>query len=451
MVVVSLKRADLSSTASVVRQGTQDFAVFKHLRVRMTTPGRPTQEALLALEPLEVGSSPECQLSTVDPLISRRHCLLSRMDAGILLEDLGSKNGSFINGVRVERGWVQPGQTITVGDSRLELVTEKEATQLKLHSSNRFGGAVGMSLLMRQLFAELERAAHSASALLIWGETGTGKELVAHAVHEAGPRSEKPFVVFDCGATPPALLEAELFGHEKGAFSGAEEAREGLVERADGGTLFLDELGELPLSAQTSLLRLLENRTFRRVGGNELRRADIRFIAATHRDLRGRVAAKAFREDLYFRIAVLQVSIPALRNRLEDLPLLVEEFLGRRDPPMRLSDLPPGLFAMLRNHAWPGNVRELKNVLDRLVTFPDAPVAELLDASRGSDAAGWSRFARLPLRQARDAAVEHFEREYFRERLREHDHKVSAAANAMKVSRQFLYRMLAKYGLRADE
>jgi len=443
---------DLSQTASIVRQGNQDFAHFRRVRIRLETADVPAQETVLALEPVEVGSSKECELVCTDPLVSRRHCVFRREETGFSLEDLGSKNGTFVNGVRISKVFVEPGQRVAVGDSRLELVVENGISQLPLHGSNKFGGAVGGSLVMRQLFAELNRAAQTDSALLLWGETGTGKELIARAVHDLGPRQAKPFVIFDCGAVTETLLEATLFGHEKGAFSGADTTREGLVEEADGGTLFLDELGELSLTAQTSLLRLLEHKTFRRVGGNKEHRVDVRVIAATHRDLKARVATQKFREDLYFRIAVLEMTLPPLRQRLEDLPLLIETMLATLTPAKKLTDLPPGLLEMFRHHSWPGNVRELKNVLERILVFPDAPVGELLDGVKRPQAhSGPSPFNALPLRQARDAAVEHFEKEYFRFRLKEHGGNVAAAATSMGVSRQFLYRMLAKYGVQGED
>jgi two-component system, NtrC family, response regulator GlrR len=438
--------APKDQTLTLLRDADQDWARFREVQIRLEQPGQQkAQERVLALDLIDVGSSPECELICDDPQVSRRHCQLGLAEEGISLEDLGSKNGTFVNGVRISKVWVAPGQVITLGSSRLELVLAKKTTQVPLYRGAKFGGVTGASIVMRGLFAELERAAKSDATLLLWGETGTGKELVARAVHDEGTRASGPFVVVDCGAVPEALLEAELFGHDPGAFSGAERAREGLVEQAEGGTLFLDEIGELPLVAQTALLRLLERKSFRRVGGNEDKKADVRIIAATHRDLRARVAAREFREDLYFRLAVLEVTLPPLRQRLDDLPLLVEGFLAEKSPARTLSDLPAGLLDMFKSHNWPGNVRELKNVIERLRAFPNLPPDELLQRDPRTAIGIAPLFSHLPLRQARDAAVDHFEREYIREKLAKHQGSVAAAAAEIGVSRQFLYRLMARH------
>jgi transcriptional regulator with PAS, ATPase and Fis domain len=397
-----------------------------------------------------VGSSPECELHGLDPRMSRRHCQLSMTPEGVALEDLGSKNGTLVAGVRVGKVWLSPGQTVTVGSSRLEVLIEGEGSRIPLSSGARFGAARGASVAMRALFAQLERAAQTESTLLLWGETGTGKELLARGVHEQSPRSGGPFVVFDCGAALDNLLEDALFGHEAGAFTGAETAQPGAIERAEGGTLFLDEIGELPLAGQTNLLRALEQRTVRRLGSLQDRPIDLRVIAATHRDLRTRVASGQFRQDLFFRLAVLELTVPPLRQRLEDLPLLIEGFLSAQKPPRALASLPGSLIEMFKTHAWPGNVRELRNAVERLTLFPELDGQALLAGPRVAPE-GAGRFSHLPLRQARDAAVEHFEREYFRLKLAAHGGSVAAAAEEMGVSRQFVYRMLARYDLRPDD
>ena len=220
---------------------------------------------------------------------------------------------------------------------------------------------------MHQVFAALSKLAPTELTITLIGETGTGKDILAHAVHERSARAEGPFVVFDCGAVAKNLAESELFGYERGAFTGAKTAHPGAFERADGGTLFLDEIGELPLELQPRLLRALENRSVQRVGGKRYRSVDLRIVAATHRDLPARVAEKAFREDLFFRLSAAVVPVPAFRQRLADLPLLVPALLADLGAPdQRVSE---ATYAVLAAHDWPGNVRELKNALASAAAF----------------------------------------------------------------------------------
>ncbi len=224
---------------------------------------------------------------------------------------------------------------------------------------------------MRALFARLERTAATQETILLLGESGTGKELLARGIHDQSSRKDGPFVVFDCSAVAPTLLEAELFGFVKGSFTGAHASRAGLLEQANGGTLFIDEIGELPLELQPKLLRALEARQTRRIGGAGHVQFDARIVAATHRDLAAKIASREFREDLYYRLAVVEVLVPPLRERKVDIPLLVERFLAAHVPPHSLDDLPPNALSMLESHHWPGNVRELRNAAARLVLFPN--------------------------------------------------------------------------------
>src|SRR5687767_3634118 len=256
--------------------------------------------------PVVAGASPDADLVIDDPLASRVHVELEPRPDGLWARDLGSTNGTFIDGVRVECGRASAGSAIRIGETDLRVELEA-SSQRELWPEGRFGALVGRSVKMRELFATLARIAPSDSAVLVHGETGTGKEVVSRAIHDASPRSGGPFVIVDCGALAESLLEAELFGHTKGAFTGAATARAGAIEEAHGGTLFLDEIGELPLALQPKLLRALESRTIRRLGETAYRKVDVRFIAATHRGLLDMVATGDFREDLYFRLAVLPV------------------------------------------------------------------------------------------------------------------------------------------------
>jgi DNA-binding NtrC family response regulator len=316
---------------------------------------------------------------------------------------------------------------------------------------------VGRSPAIRALRRELEQLAATEVTLLVQGETGTGKELVAEWVHQHSPRSHGPFVVFDCGAVAPSLIESDLFGHLRGAFTGATTSRTGVFEEAHGGTLFLDEIGELPRDLQPKLLRLLERRETRRVGATRPELFDVRVITATNRDLAREVQRGSFREDLYYRIAGARLVLPSLRDRLEDLPLLVDRFL-RGDPQQRrCSDLPPQLWRRLRAHRWPGNVRELRNVVQCFMVSPDratdalessgpfdlAPTPPLLANETSPSPAG----APGPLRAARRRAMEEFERRYLEELLAATEGNVTRAAALSEVSRQMLHRMIRRHRL----
>jgi DNA-binding NtrC family response regulator len=280
--------------------------------------------------------------------------------------------------------------TTAIPDGQLSSIFTSHRTGVQ-----SFGAAVAVSAAMNEVFAILRRLAPSHVTMTLCGETGTGKDVLAHAVHEVSPRARGPFMVFDCGAVPPNLVESELFGHERGAFTGAHAEHVGAFERAQGGTLFLDEIGELPLDLQPRLLRALESRVVRRVGGTRERPVDVRIIAATNRDMPALVASKTFRQDLYFRLAAAVVHLPPLRDRLDDLPFLVERLLvdlGRVD--IRL--VPKTLEALLA-HTWPGNVRELKNVIACALAFVDGNLLEPRHLRLNTDEARPASLERLPL------------------------------------------------------
>jgi len=363
-------------------------------------------------------------------------------ERGVVVKDLDSRNGVWVQKIRLTEAVLPPGAVVNLGKLTLTVETSGESVRVPLAAGQQFGEAVGKSMAMRALFARLQRAAQTEEPVLMLGESGTGKELLAQAIHQASPRRGGPFVVFDCGAVTPSLVESELFGYEKGAFSGAQGARVGLLESANGGTLFLDELGELPLDLQPKLLRALESRQVRPVGGNRMRELSIRVVAATHRDLKARVSAGEFREDLYYRLAVVEVRVPPLRERVEDIPLLVERLLARRTPPCSLSDLPPNTLSVLKGHAWPGNVRELRNTLARLILFPGGEGALLKSEAEGAEPRC------PPFHEAREAIIADFERRYVADQLRAHKGNISAAARAMGVSRQFLHKLITEHGMK---
>lgn len=438
--------SDVSSRHEVTRATVQLGSVQVPGLV-LRVQGRPELAVAVGIDAVKVGTADDVDLRLDDASVSRHHCAVQLTESGILLRDLGSTNGTWLGNTRLREASVPVGVVLVVGGTRLELVASETSQTVPLSRAARFGGAVGGSPCMRALFARLERIAPTEESVLLIGESGTGKEVIAQAIHDASPRNPGPFVVLDCTTLTGSLIEAELFGHAKGAFTGASEARAGVFEAAQGGSVFVDEIGELALEQQAKLLRVLEQRSVRRIGENQARPVDLRLIAATHRNLASRVKSGQFREDLYYRLSVIELRIPPLRERLEDLPLLVERFLAEQSTSLTLDELPPHALEMLQHHAWQGNVRELRNVVARLVLFPEEGASAALSNPRSGDA---GRLLTLPLKQARELVVEDFERRYLKARLAEFGGNVSKAADAIGVSRQFLHRLLNERGLRQE-
>jgi DNA-binding NtrC family response regulator len=363
-----------------------------------------------------------------------------------LIRDLGSKNGTSVDGVHVREAYLKAGSMLRLGATTVQFQLAAEMNRLPLTPRTTFGEMVGHSVAMRQVFWQLERAAASDATVLLDGETGTGKGQAAAAIHQESARAKGAFRVVDCGAIPENLLESELFGHERGAFTGATARRVGAFEEASGGTIFLDEIGELPLDLQPKLLRALESRDIRRVGSATSINVDVRIIAATNRDLRAEVNAGQFRADLYFRLAVVRVTMPALRQRPDDLPTLAETILQRlgADPEQRALLLESRFLDRLRHAAWPGNVRELRNFLERCLIYQDAalPLGEDEPAPARDD------MKRRPFPEARDRALESFERDYLAELMAAHGGRMNAAAAAAGIGRVYLYKLLVRHGMK---
>jgi DNA-binding NtrC family response regulator len=397
---------------------------------------------------MRIGTAPSAQLLLTDRSVSRIHCELEwRAEASLRLLDTGSTNGSFVDGVRVRDGDLAVGATLRVGATVIRVVGSDAPLVLPVSSRDRMGAMVGGSLAMRRVYALIERIAPSEMTVIVHGDTGTGKELVARAIHENSPRARGPLVAVDCGAIAPNVIESELFGHVRGSFSGAVSDRRGLFEEAEGGTLFLDEIGELPLQLQAKLLRALESREVRRVGANVAKRVNVRVVAATNRSLASSVNDGSFREDLYYRLAVGEIHLPPLHARRGDIPALAahfySEFSGADAP------LPESLLSALLTRSFPGNVRELRNFIELCVSVgweqaapPAAPSRELvagLDALVPLD---------LPMKDARQAWLEQFERAYVTGQLRRTEGNVTRAAEAAGVSRRFLQRTMVRLGMR---
>ncbi|MFZ5439437.1 MAG: sigma 54-interacting transcriptional regulator [Myxococcota bacterium] len=398
-----------------------------------------------------VGSHPSNDVIIEDPRVSRFHCELRLGPRGLTVRDLDSSNGTVLDGVQVMEAVVRSGSRLTLGGSSIEVTFDGAENTLPTSDREQFGALVGRSPAMRTAFALLERAAPSDITVLLDGETGTGKEEAAAAIHAESKRRDAPFVVIDCSALPATLLESELFGHERGAFTGANTSRAGAFEEAAGGTVFLDEVGELPVELQPKLLRVLEAREFRRLGSNVVRTADVRVIAATNRDLRQEINQGRFRADLYFRLAVMRVTMPPLRKRPEDLPLLSKKILARLGAAPEEIDriCTPDFFARLRGAAWPGNVRELRNHLERCMLFASGlPVDAPSAAEHHADPRRATVDVSVPLAVERRRQTEAFEQEYVRALLQVHGDDVSAAAAAAGVDRAYLYRLIKRHRLR---
>jgi DNA-binding NtrC family response regulator len=456
----------------------------------------PTQEWSFDKEEVRIGSMDDNDVVISDDTVSRYHCKIAQEDTGYVLVDQRSTNGTFINKVRVREAFLKPGSIVSVGQSQLRFNAREEEVQIIPSRNDRCAGLIGGNARMREIYSIIEKIAPTATTVVIDGETGTGKEVVAQAIHSLSPRSRNDLVVFDCGAVPPNLIESELFGHEKGSFTGAMMTRQGLFEQADGGTLFLDELGELPIDLQPKLLRALEQREVRRVGSTKASKVDVRIIAATNRNLEDEVKAGRFRQDLFYRLSVVRLHLPSLRERADDIPLLVSHFLetgsyNRVGGGPKVRAATPEAMAALGAYPWPGNVRELVNVIERAVSFCDNELLELVDLPdyvrnaktsgshiRASTATGGHRrattqstgvnpvvpmSASLPtptppeelmaegvtFKDAKERWVAAFERDYILQLLRRNTGNISHAARAADIDRKYFRKLMKKYDIEA--
>ena len=398
---------------------------------------------------LTVGTHESNELRVTDRSVSRFHCELVVASGQVVLRDLRSMNGTQVDGVPVLAAPLRDGATISLGRTTLRFALTEGAVEIPLSPRLSFELLVGCSPAMREVFALLERAAASDATVLLGGETGTGKEAAAESIHRASPRADGPFVVVDCSAIPRELMESELFGHEKGAFTGAVAAKVGAFEAASGGTLFLDEIGELPIDLQPKLLRALERKECKRIGATAHVRFDVRFVAATHRDLRTEVNERTFRADLYYRLAVVEARLPPLRERLEDLPVLVAHILqglSIADPHQAAALRTDEFAAELERHAWPGNVRELRNHVERCLALRErVPLPGVAPAQADEPARPG---ARISYKIARERWLARFERDYLTSLVEANEGNIAKAAREAGMDRVHLYRLLWRHGLR---
>jgi DNA-binding NtrC family response regulator len=466
------------------------------LRLRRCTlsPAAGGPDLTFEKDEITVGAMEENDVVLRDDTVSRYHCKIVQEDNGYVLVDLRSTNGTFINKVRIREAYLKPGCTIAVGQQQLKFNARDEQVQIVPSEADRCGDLIGRNARMREIYAIIEKIAPTNTTVVIEGETGTGKEVVAQSIHQMSARSRGPLIIFDCGAVPPNLIESELFGHEKGSFTGAVMTRQGLFELADSGSLFLDELGELPIDLQPKLLRALEQREVRRVGSSKPLKVDVRIIAATNRNLEVEVREGRFRQDLFYRLSVVRLLLPALRERPDDIPLLIAHFLKSQkynrgtDGQARVKAISPIAMQALANYDWPGNVRELVNVVERAVSFCDSEIIEpedLPDHVRearprtprpivragqgihpGGSVAGHDERTPVPAMQAprppsdllggdvtfKDAKerwVSSFERDYIISLLRRHGGNISHAAREADIDRKYFRKLMKKYEIEA--
>ena len=424
-------------------------AQLQRCTLRGLTAGIEPVAAQVGASALSVGQGEANQVRVADPSVSRFHFELVREHGGLFIRDLGSTNGTLVEGVFVREARLSPGQRIRAGRAEFVIEIGDDTSEVVALSSPRYGQLVGSSEPMRVLFALMDKAAHSDATVLIQGETGTGKELVAEEIHRHSDRRDGPLVVVDCGALPENLTESELFGHEKGAFTGAVGERAGAFEEAAGGTLFLDEIGELPLGLQPKLLRALEARTIRRVGSNKSRRVDVRYIAATNRNLRSEVNAGAFREDLFWRLSVVELRVPPLRERRQDIPVLINELWQRSRGGGSSAGFDAETLQTLGGLPWRGNVRELRNFVERTAVLGavELPVRTFEEPGGSAQTTPGIRFD-LPYTEAKTLWTDHFELQYLNHRLAAVAGNQSQLSREANMDRTFLLKLMRKHGLR---
>jgi transcriptional regulator with GAF, ATPase, and Fis domain len=437
-------------------------------RAKMVVAEGPDKgkELVMERERVTVGRSVICDLVLSDKAVSGTHFEIVASEKGFLLRDLDSTNGTYCGDLQVREVWIKPNTVIRVGQSHLRFEPQKGIVDIELSGKERFHELIGCSVRMREIFATLEKIAATDLTVLVRGETGTGKELVARALHQASRRASQPLVVQDCGAIPKDLIESTLFGHERGAFTGATERHRGSFEQADGGTIFLDELGELDLNLQPKLLRVLENREIKRVGGDRQIPVNVRVVAATNRDLRQMVNEGTFREDLFYRLSVVQIELPPLRDRPEDIPLLVDNFLAdvsaRRFPgENKMLTVAPDAMRRMQAYPWPGNIRELKNTVERAGSLADdleLTVRDLMPSSQKTPSPALpggtaEQFVDegLPFKEAKQRVVDTFEAAYLKALLDKHGHNITRSAQAAGLTRYHLRELAKRFGIHGTD
>jgi DNA-binding NtrC family response regulator len=419
---------------------------------RLVHEGDEKRSVLIGPEPVVIGRDPACQLVVGDTGVSSMHAELIATPRGVRLRDLGSKNGTWVADLRITEAYLTATTSFWVARTELGFETVKPE-KVDLPDIEKFGPLYGTSALMRDLFRRLQKGAPTDLTVLVQGETGTGKELVAEAVHQSSGRKNGPFVIVDCGSIAPTLAEATLFGHERGAFTGATSSRESPFVEANGGTIFLDELGELPLDVQPKLLRALAERRIKKVGSNDYETFDARVVAATRRDLEAAVNAGTFRSDLYFRLAQVRAYVPPLRQRLEDIPGLIRHVLDQMGAKGAWRRVSRSILDRLLRYDWPGNVRELRNAV--AVSLALAEEGEPLDIAAAVGLKASKPKGKIveatAIRAYHDAkreALHQFERAYFKQLVDATNGNVAEISRRTGLQRTHVRKYLRLHGLR---
>jgi DNA-binding NtrC family response regulator len=435
----------------------QTSGTLKARRYRITVVAGPDTGASAEIDngTFLLGTHQNNDLRLTDKGVSRYHLELQLRAEGLKVTDLDSTNGTFSGSTRIGSITLNGASRLKVGtNTEVDILPADIPVQMSGFEGDRLGQAIGGSRYMKELFGLLDRVANTEATVLLEGETGTGKELLAEAVHQRSSRRQGPFIVVDCGALPRDLIGSELFGHVRGAFTGALTAKRGLIEEADGGTLFLDEVGELPLDLQPQLLRALEKREVRPIGEVRAKKVNIRVVAATNKNLPEMVRQGGFREDLYFRLAVVRAAVPALRKHKEDIPLLVRHFL--RELKREDFEIGPDVLAQLMAHDWPGNVRELRNIVERGLSLEGGALPIEVSGDIGTatndpenyQPGGMSKdVLEKPFKEAKGLLVESFEREYLTHLLQRHNGNISRAALEAGIDRNYIHRLVKKYNI----
>jgi transcriptional regulator with GAF, ATPase, and Fis domain len=422
-------------------------------RIRLIVRDSDAVQIHLIREGTEIGfgTHPSNALVLDDCTVSRFHCVLARTDVGLVLRDLESRNGTFFNGVHIREAVIADRGRIRVGRSEVDLQPESDIDR-EVDGAG-FGEAIGESLAMRRLFRLLRCVAPSDATVLLQGETGTGKSLIARLIHDASARADQRMVVVDCATLPPTLMEAELFGHERGAFTNADVARTGAFEAADGGSLFLDEIGELPIDLQAKFLRAIEDQRIKRLGSHRETQVDVRLIAATNKDLRAEVDAGRFRSDLFFRLDVVRLTVPPLRERRDDIPRLVRHIVRNVHPHDQTFDISDEELEAMQHAPWPGNIRELKTSIERALVLQDRSLlfgepARANERADGLFVRDWSQGESF--RDAKHRVVQAFEERFLERLLAEAAGNVSRAARIAGMDRNYLRTLIARNASRGS-
>lgn len=429
------------TTLKIITKGHAKTLLLKKVKLAVTKGRELGKEFVIDKGLLRIGSKKENDVVIADDTVSRHHAVIEEKKGQYVIKDLGSTNGTFVNGLRISEAFLNEGSIIKLGNTELRFIPVEEKIELLPSKKDRFGDIVGKSKEMKEIFGILEKISKTDATVLITGETGTGKELVAKAIHENSNRSKKPFVVIDCSAIARNLIESELFGHEKGAFTGAVSTRHGAFETANGGTIFLDEVGELEPDMQPRLLRVLEAREIKRVGSTNIIPVDVRIIAATNRDLSTEIKKNRFREDLFYRLSVININLPQLRDRKDDISLLIDYFI-KTNKARKVKGVAKETLDILINYRWPGNVRELRNVIERAIALGASDYIEPKDLILLKPRASEKDTADLS-----GKTLEEIEKSAIIQTLKAHKGNKTTTAKALGIAYSTLYEKMKKYGI----